>query len=349
MTSWPPRPRRPSPSSTGEMRSSPSPTTRRRGGLRDCGPRAATSSWPRSSRPGKTTVRDNLIRSWCDGYQFLGRYPVIPAAGPLVVIDAEMSRDLARRWLNDQMITHAERFSYINIRGAVASLNILVPAVAAKWSRLLTGAGAVLVDCIGPVIAALGLDESKSADVGRFLVGFERMLKDADVPESFLIHHMGHDAERSRGASRLRDWPDAEWQLVRQDDNPASPRYLSAFGRDVDLPESRLDYDPGNRWLALAGGSRAEARTAAARAALVKLLTAEPGLGVRAIEDSLSADHGRNVVRAAMRAAVKDGEVITKPGPKGALLHWLKSLARPSVPVCHPPGTLLYACACPPL
>jgi len=160
---------------------------------------------------------------------------------------------------------------------------------------------------------------------------------------------MGHDAERSRGASRLRDWPDAEWQLVRQDDNPSSPRYLSAFGRDVDVPESRLDYDPECRWLALAGGSRAEARTAAARAALVKLLTAEPGLGVRAIEDTLSADHGRNVVRAAMRAAVKDGEVITKPGPKGALLHWLKSLARPSVPVCHPPGTLLYACACPPL
>ena len=121
------------------------------------------------------------------------------------------------------------------------------------------------VDCIGPVMAALGLDESKSADTGRFLAALERVLADASVPECFLIHHMGHGAERSRGASRLRDWPDAEWRLVRQDDNPSSPRLLSAFGRDVDVPESRLDYDPGNRWLALAGGSRTDARIAAAR------------------------------------------------------------------------------------
>ena len=68
------------------------------------------------------------------------------------------------------------------------------------------------VDCIGPVMAALGLDESKSADTGRFLAALERVLADASVPECFLIHHMGHGAERSRGASRLRDWPDAEWR-----------------------------------------------------------------------------------------------------------------------------------------
>jgi len=169
-------------------------------------------------KAGKTTVRDNLIRSWCDGYSFLGRYPITPAAGHLVVIDAEMPARIARRWLNDQMITHTERFSYVNIRGAAASLNILAPATAAEWIRLMAGAGAVLVDCIGPVMAALGLDESKSADTGRFLAALERVLADASVPECFLIHHMGHGAERSRGASRLRDWPDAEWRLVRQDD-----------------------------------------------------------------------------------------------------------------------------------
>jgi hypothetical protein len=67
----------------------------------------------RAVKAGKSTVRDNLIRSWCDGYAFLGRYPVTLAAGHLVVIDAEMPAGTARRWLNDQMITHAERFHYM--------------------------------------------------------------------------------------------------------------------------------------------------------------------------------------------------------------------------------------------
>jgi AAA domain len=302
----------------------------------DTPPWRITGLWPAGGnvilaaqfKAGKTTLRDNLIRSWCDGYSFLGRYPITPAAGHLVIIDAEMPARIARRWLNDQMITHTERFSYVNIRGAAASLNILAPAPAAEWTRLMTGAGAVLVDCIGPVMAALGLDESKSPDTGRFLAALERVLADASVPECFLIHHMGHGAERSRGASRLRDWPDAEWRLVRQDENPSSPRYLSAFGRDVDIPESRLDYDPGNRWLALAGGSRTDTRITAARAALAELLALQPGLSGRAIEDALGEELGRNTIRAAVKAAVKDGEVITKPGSKGAQLHFVKSLVR---------------------
>jgi hypothetical protein len=53
-----------------------------------------------------------------------------------------------------------------------------------------------VLDCIGPVLAALGLDESKPAEAGRFLSAFEELLADAGVAESFLIHHMGHDAER---------------------------------------------------------------------------------------------------------------------------------------------------------
>jgi hypothetical protein len=74
---------------------------------------------------------------------------------------------------------------------------------------------------------------------------------------------MGHSGERARGASRLRDWPDVEWRLVREktengDVDPAAPRYFSAYGRDVDVPESRLVFDPATRHLTLEGGSRAD-------------------------------------------------------------------------------------------
>jgi hypothetical protein len=59
-----------------------------------------------------------------------------------------------------------------------------------------------------------------------------------------VVHHMGHAAERSRGDSRLLDWPDALWKIVRDKDDeddtgmddPQGSRYFSAYGRDVDVP-----------------------------------------------------------------------------------------------------------------
>lgn len=276
-------------------------------------------------KAGKTTLRDNLIRCWCDGAPFLGRYEITPTGGRIAVIDAEMPRTMARRWLNAQRIADAGRFAYVNIRGGAAAFNMLVPTVRGEWVKRLVGAGAagLLLDCLGPVLAALGLDENSGADVGRFIAGFEQMLAAAGIPESMVIHHMGHSAERSRGASRLRDWPDAAWQLVRQDDNPASARYLSAFGRDVDMPESRLDYDPSNRWLTLAGGSRSEEQIRAARGALTDFLTGNPESSYRAIEAALAEEHPRQAIRRAIKAAVADGAVLTRGGPRNAILHWL--------------------------
>jgi len=196
----------------------------------------------------------------------------------------------------------------------------------AEWAKLLADAGAttVVLDCIGPILAALGLDENKAAEVGRFLATFEQLLAEAGVPESFVIHHMGHDAERSRGASRLRDWPDAEWRLVRQDDSPASARYLSAYGRDVDMPESRLDYDPLTRHLWAAGGSRKTEQVGAARAALIEILADEPGLSGNAIEKwSGTASHSRAAVREALRSAVADGAIVVASGPRNARIYSL--------------------------
>lgn len=284
-------------------------------------------------KSGKTTLRDNLIGTWCDGGLFLGRYAIIPADEPIFVIDAEMPTATARRWLNAHLISHADRFTYVNIRGAAASLNPLVPSVRTQWARHMVGHGAVLLDCAGPVMGALGLDENKSSDVGRFLAGWEQLLAEAAVPESFVIHHMGHLAERSRGASRLRDWPDAEWRLVRQDDDPASPRYLLAFGRDVEVPESRLDFDPETRRLTVGGGSRRDLAVTKARQAIGELLADEPRLSAHAIELKLGGDHGRNNVRAALKTAVQDKEVTVETGPRNARLHSLSSSVRHTSPL----------------
>ena len=101
-------------------------------------------------------------------------------------------------------------------------------------------------------------------------MAFDALLHDAGVPDALVNDHMGHGQERARGDSRKQDWPDALWHLVKEDaDNPMSPVYFRAHGRDVHVPEGRLDFDPATRHLTYVSGSR---KTAKAQAALSDVL-----------------------------------------------------------------------------
>lgn len=126
----------------------------------------------------------------------------------------------------------------------------------------------------------------------------------------------------------MRDWPDVEWKLVREDpDDPASPRFFSAYGRDVDVPETRLVYDPAARRLSAAGGSRKTAATAVVMTAVLELLAQSSNLSGRAVEDALvPAGHAKRDVRDvrdALAALVRQGRVHTAAGPRRAVLHSL--------------------------
>jgi hypothetical protein len=127
----------------------------------------------------------------------------------------------------------------------------------------------------------------------------------------------------ARGDSRLRDWPDVEWRVMRQDEDDASPRYIAAYGRDVDVPEARLAYDPGTRRLTIVGGSRGQERTTRAVDAICEVLTAhaEPLTG-RRIKDALAdSDHGRDTIDAALRAGVQGGRLRAAEGPRRSRLY----------------------------
>lgn len=102
----------------------------------------------------------------------------------------------------------------------------------------------LIFDCLRPALDALPLSEDKEA--GRFLEFLDELAAEACIGELLTIHHMGHVGERSRGDSRILDWPDAVWKLVKdaEDDStgPASVlRYLSAYGRDVDVSDLPFD------------------------------------------------------------------------------------------------------------
>jgi hypothetical protein len=271
-------------------------------------------------KAGKSTLTGNLIRALVDGEPFLGHFAVNTPASAVVLIDDEMSENTLRSWLRAQNIHNTNAVAdVITLRGNVAAFNLLDEHCLAAWVQRLHDLGCdyLIVDCLRPILDALALDEHR--DAGRFLVAFDTLLNEADIRDALLVHHMGHAGERARGDSRLQDWPDAIWRMMRDNDDPASPRYFTAYGRDVEVYEGRLGFDPATRRLTYAAGSRNDAKTEAACTAVIELLaqyaTSEgvDAMSKNAIESELDG-YPRQAIREAIAKAVRDGRVQTLSG-----------------------------------
>jgi hypothetical protein len=216
-------------------------------------------------KAGKTTAVLNLIRSLVDGDPWLGRHGVTKIDGAVALFDFEMSEPQLKRWLRDQQIEHSELVKVYAQRGKAAAFNILDPKIRSQWAEELRAAGTtfLVVDCLKPILDALGLDEHR--EVGRLLSALDALLVEAAIPGCVLVQHMGHRGEHARGDSTLMGWPDAIWTLLRKPaDDPAAPRFIKAYGRDVDLPEAQLAFDDSTRRFTIAEGSGTDARRAAA-------------------------------------------------------------------------------------
>jgi hypothetical protein len=291
--------------------------------ITDCQPEVSRVVLAAQFKAGKTTLVSNCVRSLVDGEPFLGVYSITPLAGSIAVLDFEMSKNQLRRWYRDQSIQRDDRVFIVAMRGQAAAFNILDKKTRSLWARGLAGGKVayLVVDCLRPIMDALGLDEHR--DAGTFLVALDALLVEAGIGCCLLVHHMGHSGERSRGDSRIRDWPDVEWRLVRKDDDPASPRYFTAYGRDVDVAEVELGYDGVTRRLTIVGGSRRDSRIEEAIkfvVSFVSIATEPPSRNdiVRGLKDS---GHSQDTLKAAIRQAVEQGLLITEPGKRGAHLH----------------------------
>lgn len=281
-------------------------------------------------KAGKTTLLGNLIRSLVDGDDFLGRYKVNQQSN-VTLIDNELDPRTLRRWLRAQGIQNVHAVRVVSLRGKVAAFDLLSADTRTQWAQMLHSPGVVLFDCLRPVLDALGLDENR--DAGRFLVAFDALLDEAQATGAMIVHHMGHNGERSRGDSRLQDWPDTTWKLVREDpDDPSSARYFTAFGRDVNVPEAALIYDEDTRRLTITEGSRKAHRDADQTATLlpqiIEFVRLNPGTSGTGIE---KIDGGAAGIRKARKAAVSQGLLTETPrqGRGGGMAYYLPGNTNP--------------------
>ncbi len=193
------------------------------------------------AKVGKSILLGNLIKCLADGGDFLAQFSTEMVDKQIVLIDNELDKDTLRRRVRALHIENLKQLDCYSFRGRITQFNILDAHGREKWAQEFKSinAGIIILDCLRPMMDAFGLDENR--DAGRVIGAFEALRQECGATEGLIVHHMGHSGERSRGDSRLIDWPDATWKMTREDpDNPASDRYFSAYGRNVEIPESQL-------------------------------------------------------------------------------------------------------------
>ncbi|WP_234804877.1 AAA family ATPase [Mycobacteroides abscessus] len=287
-------------------------------------------------KAGKTTMMANLLRSLADGVSFLGKFPTTQVQR-VTVIDTELDERMFRRWLRAQGIQNTERVQVLPMKGHLATFNILDPTTRASWAAKLHGSDFIVLDCLRPCLDALGLSEDK--DAGKYLVAWDAFVAETAASESIVVHHMGHSAERSRGDSRLLDWPDVLWKIVREQaeegEDPAADggkRFFSAHGRDVAVAEGLLEYLPETGGLLLHEGGRAATKARDGLPAVIQILS-DPefigGLGVRALTAKLAENGmGFHAARKVIKTAIEESVILVGEGARNAKIMTLNPSAR---------------------
>lgn len=279
---------------------------------------------------GKTTTLGNLCHSLLTGEPFLGRFATKPVDGTVVVLNYEVTGKQFAAWMHDLDVP-ADRLVVVNLRGRE---NLL--ASDAKRERLSAmlrehNASVLIVDPFGR--AFTGEDQNAAGSVTPWLVMLDEVAEEGGCTELVLAAHTGWNGERTRGSTALEDWPDSIMRLTKDD---SGVRFVSAEGRDVEVAEDRLDFDPATRRLTMAGtGGRSKAkrsdREEALKGAVRMAVAAVPDMYVAEVEAWLKEQGtptGRSgSVAAALTAAVVDGDLVMREGERNRK-HYSLAVAR---------------------
>lgn len=268
------------------------------------------------AKAGKSTLALNMARALVDGVDLFGRLRV-NATSRVGWWNLELNTATAVNWMRDLGLADPDALAALHLRGH--SMPLLAPVVqtwAVEW-LLKHRVDTWIIDPWGTLYDG---EENSNSEVRDFLKALDEIKQRAGVRQLVLITHTGHQAKatddvRTRGASKLRDWPDVlvEYRRGSTADGTADKRYMQAHGRDIDLPELGLDYEPSTRALTFAGGSRKDdASSARARQVrevvqrLLHTLKTQPNKG------QVTAKLGGNATQAreALARAVSEGWVV---------------------------------------
>lgn len=199
------------------------------------------------AKSGKSTMVVNILHALVTGEDFLGALPVHPAR-KVTVVDFEMPLSTSKRWLREAGVLGYTEVQYAFLTGRPGDFFVINDKTRQELAANLRGTEVLIIDPLGPLLAAHGLDENSNSDMRRILNALAALKADAGISELIVVHHAGHGAAgRARGASVLGDWPDAMLNIMMPKED-TQPRMLKARGRDVG-GEWKLNYNPSTRRL----------------------------------------------------------------------------------------------------
>ena len=279
-------------------------------------------------KAGKTSTVNDLVRSFCDGTPFLGRYTVNPAPGRIAVFNYEVGEEMYRGWLRDLGIVNPDRAAVLNLRGF--RVPVTTPSVedwVVQWLQE-REVSFWIVDPFARAFTGCGDNENDNSQVGWFLDALDVIKARAGVRDLVLPTHTGRaemeaGTERSRGATRLEDWCDVRWVLTKgeiPENGGQPPRFFRATGRGVEVEESMLAWNEEGRTLAHGGGDRKHVAERDLQQRVLDFLNSHPGASKRAVLDGVTGKDTR--ITSALSGLVNCGAVAVvkadKPGAADA-------------------------------
>lgn len=274
-------------------------------------------------KTGKSTVVVNVVKAVTTAGQLFDRWQA--RQGRVAVLNYEVLAEQWARWCEEAEIPLDDSL-VLSLRGMPNPLATARGRTELAAQLRDQGAEVLIVDPFGMASRGIVENENASSDVRHFTAILDELANDAGVTEVLLPVHAGKIGEDARGSSALEDWPDAIWTLVRGDDDA---RFFYATGRDVDVPEAQLQFNPTNRRLSFTArhANRATAKYHAAADAIVELLGNEPGATVSRIRDHLAEaghDVGKSgVVGRWLRELAAEGRIVQLPGERNSKAHYL--------------------------
>lgn len=274
-------------------------------------------------KTGKTTFNLNLTRALLLGGEFLGAFTTHPLKGSVAILNFEVTGRQLASWAADVGIPD-DRLYLVNLRGRRNPLSH--PADRAELAAQLKAQNveALFVDPFGRAFAG---NQNDAGEVSAWLVDLDTFARsEVGATELILNVHAGWNGDRSRGSSALEDWPDSIIRLTTKDDDENGARFLSALGRDVDVPEDELHFDPTTRLLSLTGaGSRRSKRTEEKIDTLVEpvvaVVAAHPGIKSTEVSTRLrtaGVSFQKGAETKALASAVASGLLVVVPGARNA-------------------------------
>lgn len=242
-------------------------------------------------KTGKTTFNLNLADSLLSGRDFLGQFPVEPVEGRIALLNFEVAAKQVAHWAS-LVGVDPDRFDIVTLRGRRNPL--LHPQDRADLAKYLREREVEFL-FVDPFSRAFyGDSQQDNTQVQAFLSDLDVFARsEVGARDVVLNVHAGWNADRSRGASALEDHPDSIiWLKPGDREKGDRSTYIEAKGRDVDVEEMQLAFDPATYRLSLTGeGSRREVKLAQKQSdlepAILQLVAAEPGINTKGITENL--------------------------------------------------------------